>query len=63
LPATAVCGAAGCAKHALVVVARVAALQFLEQRHRVEFAVDRQQRNDLHLPDIGERVVAGAPTA
>ena len=49
------------AKHALVIVAGMTTLQLFEQRHRVEFGVDLQQRNDFGVPDIGQRIVARSP--
>ena len=49
------------AKHALVVVTWMAALQLFEQRDGVELAVDSQQGNNLGVPDLGQRIVSGAP--
>jgi hypothetical protein len=49
------------AQHGRVVVTRVAALQLLQQRDRVEGAVGLEQRDDLAVPYRGQRVGPGAP--
>jgi hypothetical protein len=43
------------------VLARIAPLQFLQQRDRVERGVGLQQRNDLAVPDRCQRISPGTP--
>ncbi len=51
------------AQHAGVVLAGMAALQFLQQRDGVQLRVGLQQRHDFGIPYGSQRVVARAPAS
>ena len=50
-------------QHAAIVLNRMTALKLLKQRHRAQLRIGLQQRDDLRLRDLGERILTCAPAA